>query len=416
MQTQDTYDIIAEKMVFGGNCIGKINGKTVFIPFAVPGEKLRIKITATHKDYDESSIVDILEPSEHRVQPICPLYEICGGCTLMHIDENFQRKLRIAMLRDCFSREGIDLPEIQILYGSAVGYRSRFQLHNGGLSARHSHKVVPLTSCAIAVQTINEYLKTVPQTERPSGRIHLFGDERVVPGQGAFPQIRIAEQNKADFSKFRDKQSLLKKKTKQTPHYYEGSTTSDTDTVTVAVRGKNISFNVKGFFQSNMELLEKTVDLVCKNMGGTNLLDMYSGVGTFSIFLSDYFKKTTLVEHNREALIFAEQNLGKMQHESYGISGEKWVSNNAKGILARNGRYDAVIIDPPRSGMEKQVRNWLCRNKAGQIRSVSCNPATHARDAAELIKSGYRLSKLYLLDFYPQTADIESLAEFEYFE
>ena len=85
-------------------------------------------------------------------------------------------------------------------------------------------------------------------------------------------------------------------------------------------------------------------------------------------------------------------------------------------ILAKNGPFDAVVIDPPRSGMEKEVCDWLCKNKTGQIRSVSCDPSTHARDALKLVKSGYELTKLYLLDFYPQTAHIESLAYFEYTE
>ena len=143
---------------------------------------------------------------------------------------------------------------------------------------------------------------------------------------------------------------------------------------------------------------------------------MYSGCGTFSVFLSDLYDKVCLVEHNRDAIVFAEENLRGKKHESFGLSGENWIKYSADKYIENNGSFDAVVIDPPRSGMEKEVCKWLCRSKIPQIRSVSCNPSTHARDAAFLIMAGYQLSKLYLLDFYPHTAHIESLACFGYTE
>ena len=184
----------------------------------------------------------------------------------------------------------------------------------------------------------------------------------------------------------------------------------------VEIFGKKIAFDVQGFFQSNLEVLEKTISEITRNMGGRNVLDMYSGCGTFSVFLTDLFDKVCLVEHNRDAIVFAEQNLSGTRHESFGLSGENWIKYSAQNYITNNGEFESVVIDPPRSGMEKEVCKWLCRSKIPQIRSVSCNPSTHARDAAFLVKSGYTLSKLFLLDFYPHTAHIESLANFEYTE
>ena len=176
--------------------------------------------------------------------------------------------------------------------------------------------------------------------------------------------------------------------------------------------GKKIAFDVQGFFQSNLDVLEKSCQEAMRNMGGRNVLDMYAGCGTFSVFLSDLFDKVCLVEHNRDALVFGEQNLLGKKHESFGMSGEKWVNFSAQPYINSNGEFDAVLIDPPRSGMEKSVCQWLCSSKIPQIRSVSCNPSTHARDAAFLIKAGYKIDRLFLLDFYPNTAHIESLANF----
>ena len=174
--------------------------------------------------------------------------------------------------------------------------------------------------------------------------------------------------------------------------------------------GQKITFDVKGFFQSNVTMLEKTIEIIKKDFGGQHLLDMYAGVGTFSTFLSDNFTKTTLVEHNRDAISLAEINLHGTNHESYGVSGEKWVNEYADKIKTE---FDGVVIDPPRNGMEKSVLKWLCSSNIPSIRSVSCDPITHARDIKELVKNGYLLKELYLLDYYPQTTHIESLAILE---
>ena len=135
---------------------------------------------------------------------------------------------------------------------------------------------------------------------------------------------------------------------------------------------------------------------------------MYSGCGSISVFLKDKYKNVSLVEHNRDALVYAEKNMNGLTHTSYGLSGASWVKNCASFCPP----FDACVVDPPRSGMEKEVLDYLCKSKIPYIRSLSCDPSTHARDCERLIKAGYRLEKIYLLDFYPHTSHIESLAIF----
>ena len=408
--------IVAEKMVFGGNCLAKVNGKNVFVPYAVPGETLEIEITKSFRDYDLARITRIIKASPHRVQPFCPLYEKCGGCNMQHISAEYQRTLRANMLKDSFAREGLTVPDVQIISGSEKGYRARIQLTSGGFNEKESNAVVPLASCPVATDCINSYLAAVPQDKRPLGRVHIFGDSRV-QNASVFEHLILAEEKKSLKLGQQDMSEKLKKRVK---HYvkprFAGTIADEANTCQITLAGKTIQFDARGFFQSNLDVLEKTIATLTTNLGGKNALDMYAGAGVFSVFLSDLFEKVTLVEHNRDALVQAEINLAGKKHESYGVSGAKWVRENAAQILSGEGNFDAVIIDPPRSGMEKEVRDWLCANKVGQIRSVSCDPATHARDAAALVKSGYSLAKLYLLDFYPQTSHIESLAFFEHFE
>ena len=117
----DTITITAEKMVFGGDCIGKFNGKTVFVPYAIPGEKLEVEITRDERDYCVASIVNVLEKSPHRVMPFCSLYGKCGGCNMQHIDQEYQAELRAQILRDAFEREGVTVGEIEVIRDTDKG-------------------------------------------------------------------------------------------------------------------------------------------------------------------------------------------------------------------------------------------------------------------------------------------------------
>lgn len=410
-----SFIIKTEKMVAGGDCLARLNGKNVFIPYSLPGEELEIEITKSFRDYDLAKIVRIITPSPHRLEPFCPLYGTCGGCNLQHIEIEYQIELRKEILKECFKREGIECPPIEVISYADTNYRSRVQLTNGGFNKKSSNEIISLEECPIATAEINGYLKNTAQNERPCGRVHIFGDKRIT----SEPKVIIAEEREKISREIKVQGVSSKRKEKlrlQQKRHFAGSTLNQNNRCQINLLGKNIAFDVQGFFQSNLSVLEKTISEVTRNMGGRNVLDMYSGCGTFSVFLADLFDKVCMVEHNRDAIVFAEENLRGKNHDSFGLSGENWVKYSSESYIAGNGNFEAVVIDPPRSGMEKEVCKWLCRSKIPQIRSVSCNPSTHARDASFLVKSGYHLSKLYLLDFYPHTAHIESLACFEYTE
>ncbi len=401
-----TEIITAEKMVFGGDCIAKIGGKTVFVPHAVPGERLEVEITGDSRDYSTARIVRVLDASPHRVEAVCPYYGICGGCNIQHIDAEYQEKLRSSILRDAFLRAGVTPPEIQVVSGPAFGYRSRFQLHDGGLMQRKSNKIVGIEYCPCATDQVNEYLKSIPVSERPRGRCHIFGSEK----NGG--EVLVAEEEKPVGTSGGRKEARGKK-IKRAARRYSGTSPVQDYACTVQLCGKKISFDVRGFFQSNMTVLEKAIPLITGGLEGNSCLDMYSGCGTFSVFLCDSFSNVTLVEHNRDALVMAEQNLMGRRHESYGLGGETWVKYHAESCVRNSGGFDAAVVDPPRSGMEKEVCKWLRSSGIPRINSLSCDIATHARDASFLIRAGYEMKSLYLLDFYPQTCHIESLAVFE---
>ncbi len=418
--------IITDKMVFGGDCIAKIDGKTVFVPYAIPGEPLLVEIVKETNDYCQAKIVEIVSPSPHRVKPFCPLYGKCGGCNMQHIDTEYQTYLRSSILKDAFDREGVSTPEIEIIKGNPTGYRSRFQFHDGGLMERQSNNIIPLENCPCATEEINHFLSELTADKRPKGRVHVFASSHITSIPDGFDKIIIAkeeeravqkEKNTNRYGKVNEQRRTangrLMKKQKPIKTRFAGVSSDAQNLCTVDINGKNITFDVQGFFQSNLEVLSKTIPHVTEGLSGKNILDMYSGAGTFSVFLADKFEKVCMVEHNKAAIVYAEQNMAGTKHESFGVSGETWIKYHADNYIKQNGPFDAVVIDPPRSGMEKSVCQWLQASDIPQIRSISCDIATHARDAKFLIRAGYTLKKLYLLDFYPQTGHIESLAWFE---
>lgn len=400
--------IITDKMVFGGKSLGKIEGKNVFVPYTIPGENIEIQITEQNKDYDNAEIVNILEPSPHRITPPCRYYGKCGGCNMMHIEPSYQKELRKGILTDIFRQNGIDISgKTEIVSGPDFNYRCRFQLNDGGLSQRKSNVVIKVEECLCAETAVNDYLKQTAENpeSRPAGRTHLFGSSY------ANGCLKIAEEEKRKSEIIVTGGGKKNKKLKiKENHYFAGTLASPENTMTVELGGHKLTFDVRGFFQSNLFVFEKVCRLITDLLpGGKNILDMYSGCGSISAFLTEKYENVVLVEHNRDALVYAEQNLAGKKHVSYGLSGASFV----KTCVAALPPFDAVTIDPPRSGMEKEVCQWLCNSKVPLILSLSCDPATHARDCARLVSAGYTLKKMYLLDFYPNTSHIESLAVLE---
>ncbi len=390
-------------MIAGGSCITRIDGKAVFVPFSLPGETVEIEITDSRKDYSFARLVSVVKPSPHRIAPACPLFGICGGCTLQMADNAYQSELRLSILHDVFSRAHIEPAEgISVESGAPMEYRSRLQFHRtreGGIGFNEAatNRVIAIPDCPVAVCEIREALQN--GTLAKSARHFNSGDR---------------------FHVFAYNGTL----------WHEDG---DTDCC-IDISGIPVRFDVRGFFQSNIPMLERILAAVSraavsraavsraavsraagygsddKPLSGERLLDFYSGVGTFSVFAGKNFRETVLVEHNREALTLAEINLAGRDRAPVlcAVSDERWASHPASRLT-----YDVAIIDPPRQGLHKFTLEWFASSCIPDIRYVSCDPVTFARDAFKLIAAGYTLKKVILFDFYPQTHHIETLGFFE---
>ncbi len=391
--------IVAEKMVAGGDCIGRLGGKIVFVPYALPGETLAVEITEERKDFARARISGIVAPSPGRVSPRCPLFGRCGGCNLQMAERAEQIRLKTDLLRAAFARAGFSqpLPDIAPVEGSPWEYRSRFQFHRAAAAGKRSvglmpfdddaqvgrrergvpkclPPVVPLDDCPVAVPHIRSLLRQRAFPPLLQERVCVFAGDSVRSASGA-------------------------------PIAFE----SDSPPVCrVELGGRTLRFDVRGFFQANLPLTERLAAAVRDGAPGGRALDLYAGCGVFALFLSDSAEHVTLVEHDRNSAAWAEANLRGKSHETFAVSGKTWAASPA----ARR-RYDFVVADPPRAGLEPEVCRWLCESAPPQFRYVSCNPVALARDAVLLAAAGYQLSSLALFDFYPQTSHAEALACFE---
>ncbi len=372
-----TLDI--EKLVAGGVGIAFHGGRAVFVPFVLPGERIEARIVEERRDYARAELLSVLAPSPERVEPECPLFGLCGGCGLQHAAYSAQLEAKRSIVREIFRRgAGFDPGSPRIVASAPYGYRNRVQFHldpggHVGYMKRDSEEVVAVASCPIADPAVESWLAEHGGDVREELRPYIGSASRfiVYGAEGAA--------------------------------YLEGRHRR----VSVNVLGDRIFFDVGAFFQSNLGILGKLVEETVAGFGGGRAADLYAGVGLFGHFLAKAGARVVMVEQEAKSLAEARTNVAGPIHQWHGQSVDQWCRGPGAGA-----RFDGLVVDPPRSGLSPELRAWILKSRPPLLSYVSCDPVTLARDAKELVAGGYRLDKLVLFDFYPQTGHVESLARF----
>jgi len=383
MESGGTFNVRIERIVAGGAGVSTHEGKRVFVELSAPGDMVRCQIKKDHKTWAEAEIVEIIDLSPRRTQPVCPLYGLCGGCTLQHLDYTAQIEAKTSILREAFSRiGGIAQNEIRLRKAEPFEYRNRMQFHatasnHPGFKERKSSRLVALNDCPVADIGIRRALRE-GKIQPPPGkeRFAVFSSRKTFLGEGETEQGRVS------------------------------------------VLDRELEMDARVFFQSNVAMLELLIeDLIAsasKADRSLPLADIYCGVGTFASFLGGElygnpgFSEIDLVEENKNALALARENMPQGKKVNYyAISDTAWSKTQKKGRT-----WGFMVLDPPRKGLSLGMREYLVRNGPELAAYVSCDPATLARDSRSLLEGGYQLKELTLYDFYPQTAHIESLAIF----
>jgi 23S rRNA (uracil1939-C5)-methyltransferase len=367
-----------EKLIPGGNGMARHEGRVVFVPGVLPGEDVTVEILEAKKDFARARLVSVEKASPERVTPPCGLADTCGGCDWLHIDPAAQARLKIDLARESLQRMGgFDWPGLTIETGAPLGYRNRVQVHidrsgAAGFLGRGGHDFIPVKECPVAHPALAPLFTKGARPGRED-RFLAYGHD---DAEGA---PRLAREDE----------------------------TPDAE-ITVHVLDRDIRFPVRGFFQSNLEMTQRLIPYALDGLSGQTALDLYSGVGLFGAFLRDHFEHVVCVEFNRHALAYARKNVGE-KGAFVTEALEKVVGNPGGNPLDRLSAQ-AAVIDPPREGLDKAVRAWLCEKPVPKLVYVSCNPVTLARDLKDLLAGPYGLEDLRLFDFYPQTSHIEAVA------
>ena len=369
--------------MYGGEALARIDGRVVFAPFVLPGETARIEVGEdVHAD-----LVDVAVPAAERVAPPCSHFRQCGGCHYQHAPYEYQLARKVEILREQLRRVGkIDYPgEIEVLSGPPLGYRNRAQFHiegeRIGYRAARSHDLIPLADeCPISSPRLNQALAAIRERLKDSRfprfvhSIELFTNETDV-------QVNVLETDRPVAKWFYD--------------WCESTVALEYPTALGKFR-----VSPRSFFQVNRFLIERLVERAIGDVSGESALDLYAGVGLFAMPLAKRFKTVTAIESGASAARDLEVN----------VPGVRVNLARVEDYLGRlQETPDFVLADPPRAGLGKAAVSQLLRLRPERLTIVSCDPATLARDLAAL--KGYRIERLTLIDLFPQTYHLETIAQ-----
>lgn len=382
-----TLEVTVQKIIPNGLGLCFAENLTVFVPLSVAGDKLRVKIRKLQGKTAFAKIVEVLEPSEDRIEPKCIYFGTCGGCDFQQMNYETQLESKIGILRDSLKRIGkIDFEdEIPIIASpNDYNYRLRSNWHIDsrqekiGYFKRQTHDIIDAKSCPILVPELENTLKDLQENlEYGTLFAELINVEAASGGNG---KVSV----------------------------YSEELVEPTYEIFYELNGKKFFFNAKSFFQGNAFLINDLVETAIENASGKTALDLYCGVGLFSLSLADKFEKVIGVEANREAIDFARKNA-----EHARISNVEFHDERVKTFLNENDfdNLDFVLLDPPRSGVKRGTLEQIAKLDAGKITYVSCNPSTLARDLQILLEQEYKIEKITALDLFPQTHHVETVVQ-----
>jgi 23S rRNA (uracil1939-C5)-methyltransferase len=417
-----------ERIIPGGHGLAFKEGRATFVPLSVPGDRVLVHQFRDRRHYLEAQSIEVVEGSAQRVAPPCPHFGDCGGCDFQHMTYECQLHSKQEILLDALRRVGkirLSTSEISLIPSPPFAYRNRLQLKisncdkfSWGFFANASHRVCAVQGCLIASEELWQFL---PVLERlieasPSVRGRL---EEVEIFQGDQDQYLV------DFRLGETPSSLeqLGQDLRRSMTDWEGNnvslflSTASGEALKVWGGGHvwksvgDFEYRVGrgSFFQINDLLLGKLLASVVEGFSGKRALDLYCGVGFFSLELAKNFEEVWAVEKNLFAIEDLRENVLRNQ-----VHNIKIFPQDLGDFIQRSGSplqdFDLVLLDPPRAGLAKESVAQLAMLGVPDVVYVSCDPATLARDLRIFLDHQYELSSLNILDLFPQTHHLETVA------
>lgn len=391
----NTHTVTAESVGAGGAAIARADGKTLFVHGLMPGETAEVVETGGKKRWSRASVTKLIEVSPDRVEPECEYFGICGGCDWQFapIDKQLQWKQEIVTQQ--LARIGGIETEVRtpIAPSGQYGYRNRITLRvsegEAAMFERRSNELVPIETCPILepnLRSLVERLGNLDGVTELTARVSVATGERLIVLKGKVPTHAEAWRANVVTKKGRRLHSAQGK-----PHIFE-----EVGLTSLRITGD-------AFFQNNTLGAGALVTQVTDALDVTNadhLIDLYAGGGLFSATVGKAAGNVTAVEAANAAADDLMFNVGKTARIAH-VPVEQW-----------KGRGDAVVADPPRSGLQEAGVRVVAGTRASRLAYVSCDPGTFARDAKLLSEKGYELEWVQPVDMFPQTAHIELVSRF----
>jgi 23S rRNA (uracil1939-C5)-methyltransferase len=414
-----------EKPIYGGAFLAREEGKAVFVPLALPGEQVRVRVVEEKRGYATAELEEIVAAAPERVTPGCRHFGACGGCQYQHAGYQTQLKLKLAVLRETLERAGVAAPaDIAVMAGEPWGYRNRIRLAldgagNPGYRGRRSHAVVPIGECPIAAPLLVEGARAVADVARefaPALRpteIALFCDASetallvtVFTAGGA--KVRFDEFGRAlreRIPALTGAELVVEGHGGQPPR-----TVARWGATSLAYRAAGFDYRVDhgSFFQVNRWLVDGLVERVTAGQSGSLAWDLFAGVGLFARRLTDSFQRVVAVESAPAAMAGLEANLKETTGVAMRASTLEFLRSNRKGE-----RPGLIVVDPPRIGLGAEITALLAEIAPAGLVYVSCDPATLARDLGALLGAGYAIESMALADLFPQTFHLETVVRLQ---
>jgi 23S rRNA (uracil1939-C5)-methyltransferase len=432
-----------EKLIYGGDGLARIpatgderRGKTVFVPYVLPGEMVEATVVEERKGYTRAALTEVLTPSHARIKPLCPHFGVCGGCQYQHSDYTAQLEDKRQILQETILRGSkLALPFIEVHSGEPYGFRNRTRMKIAvepefalGYYRAGSHDLEPVRSCPISSPLINRAVALLWE---------------LAPEMAAYPSLRevqfFANHNDSEMlvelfihhattpvllAKFA---KLLRERMPQIAGvavFASGATEGDLEDGNIESARRMIRAGVPyiegspslmysvgkygyrvsagSFFQTNRFLAAKLVELVTSKRSGKAALDLYAGVGLFTLPMSRNFERITSIEFAQNSFDDLAANAAVPHIQAVHSTTEDYLN-------AARGRWDFAIVDPPRAGLGERVAKALAGLSIPRIAYVSCDPATLSRDLVTLLAAGYHVEEAHLVDLFPQTYHMETV-------
>jgi 23S rRNA (uracil1939-C5)-methyltransferase len=402
------YELILEKFTYGGEVMGRLpDNRAVFVPFGLPGERVRVMLKEEKKNFARGEIIELLDSSPDRIDPKCRHFGECGGCHYQNLSYEKQLHAKMDILIDQLKRIGkVENPPVKpmIACPNPWNYRNHVQFsltRDGkvGFQASNSNRIIPIAECHLPEASIDDLwqgLEFEPGTEieRVSLRTGADDDLMLILESPEPPELEI----EAGVS---------------VAHVYDENMVvlAGSDHICMRVLDRDFKVSATSFFQVNTVMAGKMVEHLLANLPlspATTLLDVYCGVGLFSAFLAPKCGRVIGIESSESACEDFTFNLDEFDHvELYEGAAEEVIPH-------LEAKPEFVLVDPPRAGLDRAVVDGILKLSPGLIAYVSCDPSTLARDAARLIKGGYKLKEVTPFDLFPQTYHIESISIFDH--